>query len=155
MKKMNLTKLLLMDFILVFAAMSFGPCITVVSYPIISSHLYEPTKDYESFAPAFCCAVSIIEMLLLKLKNNKVRLVGLIFNQIKTFLTYPLIAFLKSIYENMGGLFWYENSLNGFGYATIAVGCIITVLYIVEFITNIIEQKQSSLADERKIKNEQ
>lgn len=145
MKKTDLTKLFLLIFIVAFAGFCFAPCIVIEFVRTINfKDLIEPTVQivgYEAFAPIFCCSVSAIEIVMMMFKNNNLRLVGFAVNLIKTFATYPAIKFVLKAFETIGGLGETRYSLSVFGYITILIGCIISVLYILTFI-------------ERHIKNE-
>lgn len=147
MKKANLIKLFILFFILVFAGFCFAPCIEVEYVQTINlNDLLEPTVKtigYETFAPAFCCSVSAVEIILLMFKNNNLRLAGLAVNLIKTFATYPAIKFVLEAYELAGGFGENRYILSVFGYITIGIGCIISALYVSVFVKGYLEKTEN------------
>lgn len=137
MKKLNVLKLLLIIMNLVFAVMSFGPCFKGVSSSLLPNAIFEPSVEYKGYLPLFCCVIIAVEIVLLVLKNNRLRIPGIVLNFIKTFATLKLDEIYNMITMPFGGLYSYQWHLTEFGEVLIAVGCIIMVLYLSEFIRGI------------------
>lgn len=139
MKNLSVMKKILIAINIIFAAMSFGPCfreMRVSMLPLLPIESMEES-GFKGYLPWFCVTIVIIEILLMLSKKKSMSIIGMSLNLIKTFVTYKLFEFVGRIIAPIGGLYSLQYDFTTWGKALIGVGCIITVLYLIEFIVSL------------------
>ena len=136
---------LLLAAVILFAVLSLFGGIDEIRTPIGGGLSGEPSMlERISFAPVFCCSISLIEVLLLLLgRGIPARAAGLTLNILKISLPTKNARFMMMLFSGFGGKFSYEYRLNTYGWCLVGFGIVIAVLYLLDISVKWKEKKDS------------
>ena len=123
---------LLVLLLLLFAMLTFGPCLKETTVSWFPSET-EPVISYRTYAPKFCCIITVVELVFLFCGHSKVlRVFGMLLHLVKSF--FPFLFFPGGSLS--GGIFGHTNYYSPafVGYILLLVSICILVLYFGELL---------------------
>ena len=131
MKTKDLINIAAAVLIVVFAAVSIGPCIKEIFIPIkaIGDDIGPYIKEYHGYSTVLCVFISVIELILLfGVNGRRSRIIGFVLNLLKIILPLRLYEILQPI----GGLGGCSYELTPLGHVIRIIGVLICILYLIE-----------------------
>lgn len=149
MRYSNPNKLIIFALLLIaFAALSFAPCLVKTTHSwlgvIIDGERTETTVTVsrQNYLPLFCCIVTLLELCLFRCTRSGFILLGLFLNLIKTIV--PIIAAnLETLIQELFSAASTTYSFSAVGYILVGLSIVISILYIVFFISEVKSSKLS------------